>query len=152
MKTITGTLRKGFTLVELVIVIVILGLLSAVAIPKFFDFTADAKEAACKGALGGLRSGIANYYAYSATVAGGGGPTGNAPTFPTLTQLETFGTVMAQDIPDNPYSTAAVKNDIITGTTYGTPVTAGTSGGWCYLASTGQIWADTASGAGEAGF
>ena len=41
---------------------------------------------------------------------------------------------------------------VIVGVTKGTPVTAGTTGGWCYKPTTGEFWADTASGAGEAGF
>lgn len=139
--------KKGFTLVELVIVIVVIGILAAIAIPKFFDFTTDAKKAASKGALGGIRSAIANYYAYSATPAGGG-----TAAYPTLVQLTTAGTVMQGDFPDNPYSTSATKNAVIAGTTKGTPVTAGTTGCWCYKATTGEVWADTASGAGEAGF
>ena len=144
------TLRKagrGFTLVELVIVIVVLGILASVAVPKFFNFSGDAKAAACKGALGGVRSAVANYYAYTATPTGGG-----TATWPTLAQLTTAGTVMEGVIPDNPYSTSATKNAVIAGTTKGTPVTSGTTGGWCYKASTGEFWADTASGASEAGF
>ena len=82
--------KSGFTLVELVIVIVVLGILSAVAIPKFFDVSGDAKNAACKGALGGMRSAIATYYAQSATPSGGG-----VATFPTIAQLSAAGTVMA---------------------------------------------------------
>jgi MSHA pilin protein MshA len=138
---------KGFTLVELVIVIIVLGILAAVAVPKFLDFTTDAKQAACKGALGGVRSAVANYYAYTATPTGGG-----TASYPTLAQLITAGTVLQGDIPENPYSTGATKNAVIAGTTKGTPVTAGTTGGWCYKASTGEFWADTASGASEAGF
>lgn len=140
--------NKGFTLVELVIVITVLGILAAVAAPKFFDFTGDSKEAACKGALGGVRAAVANYYAYTASPAGGG-----TAGFPTLVQLETAGTVLSESgIPDNPYSTGATRNDVVAGTTPGTPVTSGTTGGWCYKAATGEFWADTASGAGEAGF
>ena len=139
--------KSGFTLVELVIVIVVLGILAAVAIPKFFDFTTDAKEAACKGSLGGTRSAIASFYAYSATPAGGG-----TATWPTLAELTTADTVLAQSIPDNPYSTSGTQNAVIVGATKGTPATAGTTGGWCYKATTGEFWADTASGASEAGF
>jgi len=139
--------QSGFTLVELVIVIVVLGILAAVAVPRFFDFTGDAKDAACKGALGGVRSGVSTFYAHSATPAGGG-----QAAFPTLLQLAAPGTVMADAMPDNPYSTGASKNAVVAGVTKGTPVTAGTTGGWCYKASTGEFWADTASGAGEAGF
>jgi MSHA pilin protein MshA len=148
MKSLTNRKKNGgFTLVELVIVIIVLGILAAVAVPKFLDFTTDANEAACKGALGGVRSGIANFYAYSATPAGGG-----AAAWPTLGELTTLGTVMENDIPDNPYSTSATKNAVIAGTTKGTPVTAGTTGGWCYKAASGEFWADTASGDGEADF
>jgi len=139
---------KGFTLVELVIVITVLGVLAAVAVPKFFDFSGDSKEAACRAAIGGTRAAVSNFYAYSATSAGGG-----SATYPTLTELQTNGTVMSNaGIPDNPYSTGSDKNAIVAGTTKGTPVTTGTTGAWCYKASTGEFWADTASGASEAGF
>ena len=55
--------NKGFTLIELVMIIVILGILAAVAIPKYYDLTDDANAAAEKGVVGGVRSAIHTYYA-----------------------------------------------------------------------------------------
>ena len=56
-------IQKGFTLIELVVVIVILGILAAVAIPKFIDLRGDAEAAAIKGVAGGLESANAINYA-----------------------------------------------------------------------------------------
>lgn len=55
--------RKGFTLIELVMIIVVLGILAAIAIPKYFDLQADAKTSAEKGVVGGVRAGIHTYFA-----------------------------------------------------------------------------------------
>jgi prepilin-type N-terminal cleavage/methylation domain-containing protein len=55
--------KKGFTLIELMIVIAIIGILTAIAIPKFGDMVRKAKEAKTKGNLGALRGAINIYYA-----------------------------------------------------------------------------------------
>lgn len=53
---------KGFTLIELMIVVAIIGILSAIAIPKFADLIRKSNEGSTKGNLGAVRSAISIYY------------------------------------------------------------------------------------------
>lgn len=128
--------QGGFTLIELVIIIVVLGILAAVAIPKYQDITGEAKEAAGRAALGSIRSGVTIFYANQAVTTG-------TAIWPTQVELETYGTVMATAMPKNPYQTDANAPDsICTGVTRGVLV-AGGRGGWAYLEATGEIWPNT---------
>lgn len=72
--------QAGFTLIELVVVILVLSILGATALPRFMNVTSDAYKAAVAGAGGGLGSGIA--LAHAQWVANGStGATANVAGF-----------------------------------------------------------------------
>ncbi|MFC3645610.1 prepilin-type N-terminal cleavage/methylation domain-containing protein [Planctobacterium marinum] len=70
MKTANFKQQKGFTLIELIIVIIILGILAVTAAPKFLDIQDDAQQSAISGINGALRS--ASQIAHSANLVNSG--------------------------------------------------------------------------------
>lgn len=55
--------KRGFTLIELVLVIAILAILAVSALPRFLDISINAKQASRDGVIGAVRAGIALYKA-----------------------------------------------------------------------------------------
>jgi prepilin-type N-terminal cleavage/methylation domain-containing protein len=115
--------RRAFTLIELIAVLVVLAILSGIALPKYLDYAARARASALQGALGGVRTGVASYYANSSV-------TGTA-AYPTLAQLTTTGTVMQEAIPKNPYNG---RSDVVAATAVqaGARTVVAGGAGWAY--------------------
>ncbi len=62
MRELKTSNKKGFTLIELMIVVAIIGILAAIAIPKFAELIRKSSEGASKGNLGAVRSAMSIYY------------------------------------------------------------------------------------------
>lgn len=164
---------KGFTIIELVMVIVLVGILAAVAIPNFIDFRTDAKNATTKGALGAMRSAVV---IARAAVQLKEDPQGGTPGYPTAAEMQQNIFLGASHpilaaanerimdpsggFPDNPWTLTTVPGaqwksvwDCST-LAKGTLLSVGAVAvhtGWCYDQDVGQFWANSAQNGGGAG-
>ena len=103
--------ERGFTLIELIIVIVIIGILAAVAIPKYQDITNQAKVAVLQGLAGSLSSASTTNYALK--MSGNGNAKAVTDCSITLTDF-------LDSIPSTVTLTIAAADPLPTGATQGT--------------------------------
>ncbi len=135
----------GFTLVELLIVVIILGILAAVVIPQFQSVTAEAKESALRSDLATVRQAISLYRVQHDEVYPGQGGWSEF-----VTQLTT-GTDAggAPGTKYGPYLRNGFPTNAVTGTTAGKtvttmPATPSGSEAWVYCTTNGELRANVA--------
>jgi len=141
-KKCRGANESGFTLIELMIVVAIIGILAAVALPKFAASVERARESATRGNLNTIRSAISMYY---------GDAEGIYPKYLDTTQQYMFSRYIADYIP----AVKATHSGIGVGTAEtpsGTNVLhtndadiSGTGRGWRYTSSDGLVFVNSAA-------
>jgi len=88
--------RGAFTFVEVMVVVVLIGIIAAIVVPRFGTVTEQAKTTALQSIVGGVRASISSYRTKSVITG--------AAVYPTFAQLTTPGTVVEHDIEPNPFT------------------------------------------------
>ena len=114
--------QSGFTLIELMIVVAIIGILAAIALPAYQDYTIRAKVSECSGILAACKTGVSEYFASEGSLPTDASEAGCATTTtqycaaPTVSNGEI--TVQVQSAtgtgPCNLVLTPSVSSDVIT--------------------------------------
>jgi len=158
MRTYRSTRKSGFTLVEILIVVIILGILAAIVIPQFTNASQDARKSSLTSQLQTIRSQLELYkLQHRDSYPTDDGTTGGVWDW-TLMTTKTDDTGAAggllgpylQAPPANPINDSTVADNtklVATATdpTAGSDVTGGPAG-WVFVTSTGKIFATTKSG------
>ena len=130
---------QAFSLIELVIVLVLIAILAAVAIPRFHSMTDNAEESSIRGTLGNVRSAISLWH--SNMLANGVDAYPPYAAFPS--------NALSTDLAENPWAAGGASNTVRNGD--GAPaLTLGeidSTTGWVYKPSTGHFWANSDLGA-----
>jgi len=120
--------RSGFTLIEILIVVIILGILAAIVIPQFTNASEDAKQSAVASTVQSVRSQIELY-----KLNHGDSTPGNTVLWQQLTSQTSFGGASygpyMQSVPVNPFNQSSSI----------TTATSGTSDGWALVSDQGNF-------------
>jgi prepilin-type N-terminal cleavage/methylation domain-containing protein len=136
MRKLASKAIKGFTLIELMIVVAIIGILAAIAIPKFADLVTKSKESAVKGSLGSVRSAVSIYYSDTEGIFPIANNLGTALTTASkYLSLLPYSSIPRPGDHSNAFGETSVINDFGTATPDVTPDV----GAWFYASSEGHV-------------